>query len=176
MNGSANSTSLTPARRVIRYSSRWPIPRAVSTFRASRSPICCARFAPTSNFRGFETHRRSARLLALFGQSGGPAGALSFRLSRRERQHLSDSGMQRTSARQFLAGCRNRPRKGPHLSCRGRTCAKFGVTPRGLARGAMRPRNFSALMRHEVGVARELLVRGAALHRTVDRRLSRATF
>ena len=28
-------------------------------------------------------------------------------------------------------------------------------------------------MRHEVGVARELLLRGAVLHRTVDRRLSR---
>jgi phytoene synthase len=49
---------------------------------------------------------------------------------------------------------------------------KFGVTPEDLATRTATP-EFLALMRHEVGVARDMLRRGAELHRIVDRRLSR---
>jgi phytoene/squalene synthetase len=49
---------------------------------------------------------------------------------------------------------------------------KFGVTPESLAKRIPTP-EFLALMRHEVGVARDMLHSGAELHRLVDRRLSR---
>ncbi len=52
---------------------------------------------------------RSSRLLPLFGESGGPAGAVSVRLPRRRAPAPLRRNLHRAAARQFLAGRFARP-------------------------------------------------------------------
>jgi phytoene/squalene synthetase len=88
-----------------------------------------------------------------------------------ERQHLSDlvcSGLQLANFWQDVAVDVEKNRiYFPRSDMR-----DFGVTADALEQRVATP-EFLALMRHEVGVARDLLRRGAELHRMVDRRLSR---
>ena len=106
--------------------------------------------------------------------SANPVGRLVlylFGYRDAERQRLSDlicSGLQLANfwqdvAIDFANGRIYFPR---------RDRERFGVSEDDLRAGAATPA-FLALMRHEVGVARAMLVEGSALHTLVDRRLSR---
>ena len=60
--------------------------------------------------------RRAVRVLPLFRESRGPAGAGSVRLSRRRAAGAFRCDLHRAAARQFLAGRHRRSRKRPRLS------------------------------------------------------------
>ena len=129
-------------------------------------------FRSDVDFRGFDT---MDDILANYTRySANPVGRLVlylFGYRDAERQHLSDlvcSGLQLANFWQDVAIALDKDRiYFPHADLR-----KFGVTPEDLCSRAATP-EFLALMRHEVGTARDMLRRGAELHRVVDRRLSR---
>jgi squalene synthase HpnC len=129
-------------------------------------------FRSDVNFRGFDT---LDEILATYARySANPVGRLVlylFGYRDAERQHLSDlvcSGLQLANFWQDVAIDLDKNRiYFPREDLR-----KFGVTPDDLAKRTATP-EFLALMRHEVEVAREMLRRGAELHRLVDRRLRR---
>ena len=129
-------------------------------------------FRSDVNFRGFDT--LAEILVAYTRYSANPVGRLVlylFGYRDDERQHLSDlvcSGLQLANFWQDVAIDLDKHRiYFPREDMR-----QFGVTPAMLARRAATP-EFLALMRHEVGLARDMLLRGAELHRMVDRRLRR---
>jgi squalene synthase HpnC len=129
-------------------------------------------FRSDVNFSGFET---LDEILATYARySANPVGRLVlylFGYRDAERQHLSDlvcSGLQLANFWQDVAiDLGNNRTYFPREDMR-----KFGVTTDDLTRRLASPA-FVALMRHEVGIAREMLRRGAELHRMIDRRLSR---
>jgi squalene synthase HpnC len=128
-------------------------------------------FRSDVNFEGFETLED---LLGYARCSANPVGRLVlylFGYRDSERQRLADlvcSGLQLANFWQDVAIDLGKGRVYfPRADLR-----RFGVTVDGLKRGAVTP-EFARLMRHEVGVARRMLVEGGELHRVVDRRLSR---
>jgi squalene synthase HpnC len=143
---------------------RFDIPREpfADLLRAFRSDL---------DFRGFET---IDDLLGYSRYSANPVGRLVlylFGYRDAERQALSDqvcSGLQLANFWQDVAVDLEKGR----IYLPRRDMARFGVTVETL-RLRDAGSNFVALMRHEVARARELLVAGAALAATVDRRLSR---
>ncbi len=129
-------------------------------------------FRSDVNFRGFET---LDEILSTYTRySANPVGRLVlylFGYRDAERQHLSDlvcSGLQLANFWQDVAIDLEKNRiYFPRADMR-----KFGVAPEDLKQRRATP-EFLALMRHEVAFARDMLRRGAELHRIVDRRLSR---
>jgi squalene synthase HpnC len=128
-------------------------------------------FRSDVDFAGFETIED---LLGYARYSANPVGRLVlylFGYRDAERQRLSDlvcSGLQlanfwQDAAIDYANGRIYFPR---------RDLERFGVTADDLRNGRVTP-EFIALMRHEIEFARDLLVRGAALANTVDRRLRR---
>ena len=146
--------------------------RAASISRASRSPTCCAPFAPTSISRA---SRLSRTCSATARYSANPVGRLVlylFGYRDSERQELSDricSGLQLANFWQDIA---IDLRQGANLSSAPATWRAFGYGARNSTRRIVN-RNFVELMRHEVAFARELLSAGAALSGIVDPRLRR---
>ncbi len=145
----------------------------VKRFDIPREPFAdlLAAFRSDVNFKGFDTLED---LLGYCRYSANPVGRLVlylFGYRDEERQRLSDlicSGLQLANfwqdvAIDFANGRIYFPR---------RDRERFGVSEDDLRAGAATPA-FVALMRHEVGVARAMLVEGSALHTLVDRRLSR---
>jgi squalene synthase HpnC len=143
---------------------RFDIPRQpfLDLLRAFRSDV---------DFRGFET---MDDLLGYSQCSAEPVGRLVlylFGYRDAERQRLSDqvcSGLQLANfwqdiAIDFAKGRIYLPRT---------DLREFGYSAGDLSR-AIVDEHFASLMRHEVGLARAMLRRGAELHRLVDRRLSR---
>jgi squalene synthase HpnC len=143
---------------------RFDIPREpfADLLRAFRSDV---------DFAGFETIED---LLGYARYSANPVGRLVlylFGYRDAERQRLSDlvcSGLQlanfwQDAAIDYANGRIYFPR---------RDLERFDVTGDDLRNGRVKP-EFIALMRHETEFARDLLVRGAALANTVDRRLRR---
>ncbi len=143
---------------------RFDIPRQpfLDLLRAFRSDV---------DFRGFETIND---LLGYSRCSAEPVGRLVlylFGYRDAERQRLSDqvcSGLQLANfwqdiAIDFAKGRIYLPRT---------DLREFGYSAGDLSR-AIVDEHFASLMRHEVGLARAMLRRGAELHRLVDRRLSR---
>jgi squalene synthase HpnC len=143
---------------------RFDIPREpfADLLRAFRSDV---------DFAGFETIED---LLGYARYSANPVGRLVlylFGYRDAERQRLSDlvcSGLQlanfwQDAAIDYANGRIYFPR---------RDLERFGVTADDLRNDRVTP-EFIALMRHEIEFARDLLVRGAALANTVDRRLRR---
>lgn len=131
-------------------------------------------FRSDLDFRGFET---LDDLLVYSRYSANPVGRLVlylFSYRDAERQRLSDqvcSGLQLVNFWQDLAvdlekGRVYLPRK---------DMARFGVTLEDLCVHNANS-SFVELMRHEVAIAHELLMAGAALSALVDRRLSRDIF
>jgi len=129
-------------------------------------------FRSDLNFRGFDT---CDEILATYTRySANPVGRLVlylFGYRDAERQQLSDlvcSGLQLANFWQDVAIDLDQNRiYFPREDMR-----KFGIAPETLSKRVATP-EFIALMRYEVGVARDMLQRGAELHRRVDRRLSR---
>jgi squalene synthase HpnC len=129
-------------------------------------------FRSDINFQGFES---LDQMLATYTRySANPVGRLVlylFGYRDAERQHLSDlvcSGLQLANFWQDVAIDLDKSRiYFPREDMR-----KFGLSADDLRRRVATP-EFLALMRHEVAVAREMLRRGAELHRMVDRRLRR---
>ncbi len=128
-------------------------------------------FRSDVNFKGFET---LDDLLGYCRCSANPVGRLVlylFGYRDSERQRLSDlvcTGLQLANFWQdvgidFAKGRIYFPRQ---------DLARFGVSAEDIGRQALTPA-FIALMYHQIGVARAMLVEGAALSRLVDRRLSR---
>jgi squalene synthase HpnC len=128
-------------------------------------------FRSDVNFAGFET---IDDLLGYARYSANPVGRLVlclFGYRDSERQRLSDlvcSGLQLANFWQDIAidyanGRIYFPR---------RDLARFAVTADDLRDGRVTA-GFVALMRHEIEIARDLLVRGSELSNTVDRRLRR---
>jgi squalene synthase HpnC len=128
-------------------------------------------FRSDVNFQGFETIED---LCGYARCSANPVGRLVlylFGYRDGERQRLSDlvcTGLQLANfwqdiAIDFAKGRIYFPR---------RDLGHFGVTEDDL-RASRLSQAFVALMRHEIEYARDLLVRGAALHQMVDRRLGR---
>ena len=128
-------------------------------------------FRSDVDFKGFET---LDDLLAYSRSSANPVGRLVlylFGYRDAERQHLSDlvcSGLQLANFWQDVAVDLGKGR----IYLPRRDMQRFGVTANDLAAHTS-SREFRELMRHEVGVARAMLVEGGALHRRVDKRLSR---
>jgi squalene synthase HpnC len=143
---------------------RFDIPRQpfADLLRAFRSDV---------EFKGFDT---LDDLLAYARCSANPVGRLVlylFGYRDEECQRLSDlicSGLQLANFWQDIAIDLGKDR----IYIPRRDLARFGCTAEELRRGQVNAA-FVALMRHEVGVARAMLVEGSALHRRVDRRLSR---
>jgi squalene synthase HpnC len=129
-------------------------------------------FRSDVNFHGFDT---LDEILATYTRySANPVGRLVlylFGYRDAERQRLSDlvcSGLQLANFWQDVAIDLEKNRiYFPREDLR-----KFALTREDLKEHAATPQ-FLAMMRHEVGVARDMLHRGAELHRIVDRRLSR---
>jgi len=128
-------------------------------------------FRSDVDFKGFDT---LDDLLAYSRYSANPVGRLVlylFGYCDAERQRLSDlvcSGLQLANFWQDVAVDLG---KGRIYFPRG-DMARFGVTPEDLAAQTSAP-EFIDLMRHEVGVARAMLVEGGELHKRVDKRLRR---
>ena len=128
-------------------------------------------FRSDLDFVGFET---IDDLLGNSRYSANPVGRLVlylFGYRDRERQHLSDlicSGLQLANFWQDVAIDLKKGR----IYLPRRDLAKFGVTPEDLTRGAV-DEKFIAVLKHEVAVAREMLLEGGQLSRLVDRRLRR---
>src|SRR5271166_2134085 len=129
-------------------------------------------FRSDIDFQGFDT---LDEILATYTRySANPVGRLVlylFGYRDAERQHLADlvcSGLQLANFWQDVAIDLEKNRiYFPREDLR-----TFNVTPDDLATRIATPA-FLALMRHEVGVTRDMLRRGAELHRMVDRRLNR---
>jgi len=145
----------------------------VRRFDIPREPFAnlLAAFRSDVNFTPFAT---LDDLLGYARNSANPVGRLVlylFGYRDAERQRLSDlvcSGLQLANfwqdvAIDFAKGRVYIPQA---------DLERFGMTASDLARGAATPA-FVELMRHETAVARAMLAQGAALHRIVDRRLSR---
>jgi squalene synthase HpnC len=129
-------------------------------------------FRSDLNFRGFDTIDDMLGNYTRY--SANPVGRLVlylFGYRDSERQHLSDlvcSGLQLANFWQDVSlDLANNRNYFPRAAMR-----SFGITPQDLERRIATP-EFLALMRHEVGFARDLLRRGAELHRLVDRGLGR---
>ena len=145
----------------------------VRRFEIPREPFqdLLTAFRSDIDFKGFET---LDDLLAYSRYSANPVGRLVlylFGYRDSERQHLSDlicSGLQLANFWQDVAVDLGKGR----IYLPRRDMQRFGVTANDLAAHTS-SREFRALMRHEVGVARAMLVEGGALHRRVDKRLSR---
>lgn len=143
---------------------RFDIPREpfADLLRAFRSDV---------NFKGFDT---IDDLLEYARYSANPVGRLVlylFGYRDAERQQLADavcSGLQLANFWQDIAIDLTKGRI--YIPRHEMVC--FGVTPQALRDGRVRP-EFVALMKHEVGVAREMLMSGKTLSRVVDRRLGR---
>src|SRR5208337_568482 len=145
----------------------------VRRFEIPREPFkdLLTAFRSDVDFKGFDT---LDDLLGYSRYSANPVGRLVlylFGYRDADRQHLSDlvcSGLQLANFWQDVAIDLEKNRiYFPRADLR-----KFGVTPEDLGR-RVATSEFLALMRHEVGLARELLLRGAQLNRMVDRGLSR---
>ncbi len=143
---------------------RFDIPREpfADLLRAFRSDV---------DFKGFETLED---LLGYARYSANPVGRLVlylFGYRDARRQLLSDlvcSGLQLANFWQDVAIDLGKGR----IYLPRRDMARFAYTPDDLQSGRV-TRAYADLMRHEVAAARAMLVEGAALHRLVDRRLSR---
>jgi squalene synthase HpnC len=128
-------------------------------------------FRSDVNFKGFDT---LDDLLGYARYSANPVGRLVlylFGYRDAERQRLSDlvcSGLQLANFWQDVAIDFGKGR----IYFPRQDLARFGVMPDGLGRGEATA-GFVDLMRHEVGVARAMLVEGGELRRLVDRRLRR---
>jgi len=129
-------------------------------------------FRSDVNFRGFDTLNEILTTYTRY--SANPVGRLVlylFGYRDAERQRLSDlvcSGLQLANFWQDVAIDLKKNRiYFPREDMRA-----LRVTSDDLEKRIATP-EFLALMRHEVGVARDMLRRGAELHRIVDRRLSR---
>ncbi|MGH7986477.1 MAG: squalene synthase HpnC [Candidatus Binataceae bacterium] len=123
------------------------------------------------NFKGFDT---IDDLLGYARYSANPVGRLVlylFGYRDTERQRLSDqvcSGLQLANFWQDVSIDLNKGR----IYLPRRDLNRFGVTAADLRAGRM-TRGFIAMMRHEVEYARAMLLKGAALHKLVDRSLRR---
>jgi squalene synthase HpnC len=145
----------------------------VSRFDIPREPFAdlLVAFRSDVDFKGFET---IDDLLGYSRYSANPVGRLVlylFGYRDAERQRLSDlvcSGLQLANFWQDVA---IDLRKGRIYLPR-QDMARFGVTAEDLQRHVAGEK-FIALLKHEVGVARAMLLEGANLHRLVDRRLRR---
>jgi len=145
----------------------------VTHFDIPRQPFAdlLVAFRSDVDFKGFET---IDDLLGYSRYSANPVGRLVlylFGYRDAERQRLSDlvcSGLQLANFWQDVA---IDLRKGRIYLPR-RDMARFGVTAEGLQRRTA-DEKFIALLKHEVAVARAMLLEGGKLHRLVDRRLSR---
>ncbi len=143
---------------------RFDIPREpfADLLRAFRSDV---------EFKGFDTLED---LLGYARYSANPVGRLVlylFGYRDAERQRLSDlicSGLQLANFWQDVAIDLGKGR----VYFPRADLARFDYGADQLRRQAVNAA-FIALMRHEIGVARAMLVQGAALYRLVDRRLSR---
>jgi squalene synthase HpnC len=128
-------------------------------------------FLSDVDFRRFET---LDDLLGSSRYSANPVGRLVlylFGCRDAERQQLSDlicSGLQLANFWQDVAVDLGKGR----IYLPRRDMLRFDVAATDLAAHTS-SREFRALMRHEVGVARAMLVEGGELHRRVDKRLSR---
>jgi squalene synthase HpnC len=145
----------------------------VRRFEIPREPFknLLTAFRSDVDFRGFDT---LDDLLSYSRYSANPVGRLVlylFGYRDAERQHLSDlvcSGLQLANFWQDVAVDLDKGR----IYFPRRDMERFGVTPAGLAAHTS-SREFIDLMRHEVGVARAMLVEGGELHKRVDKRLRR---
>ncbi len=145
----------------------------VRRFDIPREPFAdlLAAFRSDVKFAGFDT---LDDLLRYCRGSANPVGRLVLYLFGHrdaERQRLSDlvcSGLQLANFWQDVAIDLDKDR----IYFPRRDLERFGVGAADLRRHAATPA-FVELMRHEAGVARAMLVEGAALHRLVDRSLSR---
>jgi squalene synthase HpnC len=128
-------------------------------------------FRSDVNFAGFDT---IDDLLGYARYSANPVGRLVlylFGYRDPKCQALSDlvcSGLQLANFWQDVAGDFTNGR----VYFPRRDLERFGITPDDLRAARVTP-GFIALMKHEIELARDLLVRGAALSRMVDRRLRR---
>jgi squalene synthase HpnC len=122
-------------------------------------------------FQGFETMED---LLGYARYSANPVGRLVlylFGYQDGERQRLSDQicgGLQLANFWQDIAIDRAKQR----IYIPRHDLERFGVMPQDLQEGRMMA-GFIALMKHEVGYARDMVMSGAALASLVDRRLRR---
>ena len=145
----------------------------VRRFDIPREPFAnlLAAFRSDVNFKPFAT---LDDLLGYARCSANPVGRLVlylFGYRDARRQGLSDlvcSGLQLANFCQDVA----RDLEKGRIYLPQADLERFGVTVPDLARGAATPA-FVELMRHEAAAARAMLAEGAALHRLVDRRLSR---
>ncbi len=145
----------------------------VNRFEIPREPFAdlLVAFRSDVNFQGFDT---IGDLLGYSRYSANPVGRLVlylFGYRDAERQRLSDlvcSGLQLANFWQDVAIDLGKGR----VYLPRHDMAQFGVTVEDLNRGATGG-NFSALLKHEVGFARAMLIEGGQIHRLVDRRLSR---
>jgi squalene synthase HpnC len=143
---------------------RYDIPRQpfLDLLRAFRTDV---------NFKGFET---IGELLEYARYSANPVGRLVlflFGYRDAERQRLSDlvcSGLQLAN---FWQDIRIDLEKGRVYIPRA-DLKRFGVEIKELKRGLVTPQ-FQALMRSEIHLTREMLLKGAELHRLVGRGLKR---
>jgi squalene synthase HpnC len=128
-------------------------------------------FRSDVNFQGFES---MDELIEYARYSANPVGRLVlylFGYRDGERQRLSDqicSGLQLANFWQDIAIDLAKDR----IYIPRRDLERFGVTPQDLREGRVAPA-FVALMEHEVGYARDMLMSGSALASLVDRRLRR---
>jgi len=129
-------------------------------------------FRSDVNFQGFDT---LDDLLGYARNSANPVGRLVlylFGYRDEERQHLSDlvcSGLQLANFWQDVAIDLGKGR----IYIPRDDLARFGIAPNALGKHDLSAK-FIELMRHEVGIARAMLLEGGtALSKLVDRRLSR---
>ena len=145
----------------------------VRRFEIPREPFkdLLTAFRSDVDFKGFDT---LDDLLGYSRYSANPVGRLVlylFGYRDAERQHLSDlvcSGLQLANFWQDVAVDLDKGR----IYFPRRDMERFGVTPADLAAHTS-SREFIDLMRHEVSVARAMLVEGGELHKRVDKRLRR---
>ena len=145
----------------------------VTRFDIPRQPFAdlLIAFRSDVNFKGFET---IDDLLGYSRYSASPVGRLVlylFGYRDAERQRLSDlvcSGLQLANFWQDVAIDLQKGR----IYLPRRDMEQFGVSAEDLRRRLAEDK-FIALLKHEVGVARAMLLEGGNLHRIVDRRLSR---
>jgi squalene synthase HpnC len=145
----------------------------VRRFEIPREPFknLLTAFRSDVDFKGFDTLEE---LLAYSRNSANPVGRLVLYLfghSDAERQRLSDlvcSGLQLANFWQDVAIDLQKKR----IYLPRRDMEKFGVSAADLEAHTS-SKEFIELMRHEVGIARAMLVEGGELYRVVDHRLRR---
>jgi len=143
---------------------RYDIPREpfADLLRAFRSDV---------DFKGFDT---IDDLLEYARYSANPVGRLVlylFGYRDAQRQELADSVCSGLQLANFWQDIAIDLAKGRIYIPRD-DMERFGVMPQSLRDGCVSP-DFVALMKHEVGVARDMLMSGQALSGMVDRRLGR---